>query len=69
MRTLRLAYNISHKFYSGQGLHLNLNLTKRRYLLKVETIWEDYALVEIQGLTGVKNYVFDEKEQKGTISD
>lgn len=58
-KRLRLFFNIiSHKFYSGQGLHLNILLTKRSYNLKVETIWEDYALVEIEGLSGTKNYSF-----------
>lgn len=48
MRNFRLGYNIiTHKFYTGQGLHLNLNLMKRTYKLKVETIWEDYGIVEI----------------------
>lgn len=62
MRIFRLVYNmIMHKFYTGQGLHIHLNLTKRHYDLKVETIWEDYGLVEIEGLSGIKNYIFDEK--------
>lgn len=38
---------INHKFYFGQGGVLRLNLTKRRYEVTLETIWEDHSLVEI----------------------
>lgn len=70
MRNLRLVYSmITNKFYAGQGLHLDLNLTKRNYSLKVETIWEDYAMVEITGLSGAKNYIFREEGLKGKITD
>ena len=60
---------ITHKFYAGQGLHLAINLTKRLYNLKVETIWEDYALLEVEGLTGTKNYILSEEGLKGVIDD
>lgn len=38
---------ISHKFYFGQGATLRMHLTKRTYAISIETIWEDYSLVEI----------------------
>lgn len=70
MRTLKLCYGmITHKFYGGQGLHFKIDLTKRNYQLKVETIWEDCAHLEIEGLTGIKNFVLWEDGLKGAISD
>lgn len=38
---------ISHKFYSGQGGELHLHLTKRSYTIAIETIWEDYSLLDV----------------------
>jgi hypothetical protein len=38
---------ISHKFYFGQGGELQFDLTKRTYSISIETIWEDYSLLEI----------------------
>lgn len=46
---------ITQKFYNGQGGYLDLDLTKRTYNIHLETIWEDYCLLEINGLTGIKN--------------
>lgn len=36
----------------GQGGSLNLDLTKRNYQIQFETIWEDYCLIDINGLSG-----------------
>lgn len=49
---------ITHKFYNGQGGTLQLDLSKRTYKIQLETIWEDYCLMEIHGLTGIKNLSF-----------
>lgn len=53
---------ISHKFYFGQGGELQFDLTNRNYSISIETIWEDYSSLEIQGLTGASNFTLYEQE-------
>lgn len=66
----RLAFQmISHKFYNGQGGTLNFDLTKRTYRIELETIWEDYCLMEISGLTGIKNLDLNEDNQHACFTD
>ena len=69
---------ISHKFYSGQGGELHLHLTKREYAITVETIWEDYSLLDLEGLSGARNFTlfeeggvsyFEDKELEGKESE
>lgn len=61
--------HINHKFYYGQGGHLHLQLVNRNYNISFETIWEDYCLVDIDGLTGPKDYILAEDGNVATISD
>lgn len=42
--TMKLGY--------GQGGSLDFNLTKRNYQIQFETVWEDYCLIDINGLSG-----------------
>lgn len=60
---------ITHKFYYGQGADLTLLLTNRTYKVTFETIWEDYTLLEIEGLTGAKDYVMEERGKECVLSD
>lgn len=53
---------ISHKFYFGQGGELQLDLRNRTYSIAIETIWDDYSLLEIEGLTGCQNFTLHEQE-------
>jgi len=47
---------IAHKFYFGQGGEMKLDLQKRLYSISIQTVWEDYCQLEINGLTGVENF-------------
>lgn len=55
---------ITHKFYYGQGGEMNFRLTHRSYNITIETIWDDYCLLEIDGLKGIKNFTIHEDNEK-----
>lgn len=60
---------ISQKLHFGQGGTCKLNLTNRTYQMKVESVWEDHCEVEIEGLTGPKNFIIEENNEAAIIDD
>lgn len=60
---------VTHKFYYGQGGQLTFDLTKRTYSIQLKTFWEDYCLLEVQGLTGPNSFLLSEEEGKGHFTD
>lgn len=43
---------------------MNFRLTHRSYNITIETIWDDYCLLEIDGLKGIKNFTIHEDNEK-----